>query len=83
MTGKLPDSLSSIESLEVLDLSGNNLQGPVPAKFAATYQLGHSESQQHKLTGALPHQVAILGAKLSHCNLSTMPEFAYLIVLNM
>lgn len=70
MTGQLPASLSSIQSLEVLDLSGNNLQGPVPAKYATLISLDTLNLSNNKLTGTLPHQVAILGAKLSHCNLS-------------
>ncbi len=70
MTGKLPASLSSIQSLEVLDLSGNSLQGPVPAKYAALTSLDTLNLSNNKLTGALPHPVAVLGVELSHCNLS-------------
>ena len=70
MTGTLPASLSSVQSLQVLDLSGNDIQGPVPAKYAALTSLDTLNLSDNKLTGALPHQVAILGAQLSNCNLS-------------
>ncbi|MCY4673596.1 MAG: T9SS type A sorting domain-containing protein [Bacteroidetes bacterium] len=86
MVGKLPAALSSMQSLEVLDLSGNNLQGSMPAKYAALTNLDILDLSDNKLTGALPLQVAVLGTKLSQCNLSNnagicvpdSPEYAAL-----
>ena len=70
LTGDLPQSLSSLSNLQVLDLSKNNLQGDVPQKYAGLSQLMTLDLSNNELTGILPLQVAALGATLNQCNLS-------------
>ncbi len=70
LTGDLPQSLSSLSNLQVLDLSKNNLQGDVPQEYAGLSQLMTLDLSNNELTGILPLQVAALGATLNKCNLS-------------
>lgn len=87
LTGDLPQSLSSLPNLQVLNLSKNNLQGNVPQEYAGLSHLVTLDLSDNELTGILPLQVAALGAMLNQCSLSKnagicLPDNAMYAALN-
>lgn len=87
LTGDLPQSLSSLPNLQVLNLSKNNLQGNVPQEYAGLTHLVTLDLSDNELTGILPLQVAALGAMLNQCSLSEnagicLPDNAMYAALN-
>lgn len=87
LTGDLPQSLSSLPNLQVLNLSKNNLQGNVPQAYAGLSHLVTLDLSDNELTGILPLQVAALGAMLNQCSLSKnagicLPDNAMYAALN-
>lgn len=87
LTGDLPQSLSSLPNLQVLNLSKNNLQGNVPQEYAGLSHLVTLDLSDNELTGILPLQVAALGAMLNQCSLSEnagicLPDNAMYAALN-
>ena len=70
LTGVIPRSLSSLQNLEILDLSENTLQGSIPDGYTELGQLKTLDLSSNELTGILSLPMATLGAQLSQCNLS-------------
>merc|ERR1711988_1770342 len=54
LKGSVPDSISKLHALEVLQLDGNELEGAVPSTFAEMSVLQMIHLQNNKLSGPLP-----------------------------
>ena len=53
LTGTIPD-MSNLTDLVLLDLSDNELKGPLPAYWAASTALAYFAVQSNQLTGTIP-----------------------------
>ncbi|KAL8144794.1 hypothetical protein AgCh_003125 [Apium graveolens] len=57
-TGQIPESLGSLEALQLLDLSNNYLTGPIPPSLGNLTHLESLDLSQNKLSGVIPQQLA-------------------------
>ncbi|XP_074365500.1 receptor-like protein 6 [Apium graveolens] len=57
-TGQIPESLGSLQALQLLDLSNNYLTGPIPPSLGNLTQLESLDLSQNKLSGVIPQQLA-------------------------
>ncbi len=53
LVGDIPD-MSSMTDLVLLDLSSNQLQGPLPTYWASSSSLAYFSVQTNMLTGSIP-----------------------------
>jgi len=53
LVGTIPD-MSSMTDLVLLDLSSNQLQGPLPTYWASSSSLAYFSVQNNMLTGGIP-----------------------------
>ncbi|KAL8144792.1 hypothetical protein AgCh_003123 [Apium graveolens] len=56
--GQIPESLGSLEALQLLGLSNNYLTGPIPLSLGNLIQLESLDLSQNKLLGVIPQQLA-------------------------
>ncbi|TYH86599.1 hypothetical protein ES332_D01G055300v1 [Gossypium tomentosum] len=54
---QLPDSVGNLRSLEILDLGGGNLKGPIPASLGNLTQLEHLDLSHNNFDGPIPCSV--------------------------
>ncbi|KAL1118680.1 hypothetical protein V6Z11_D01G052700 [Gossypium hirsutum] len=54
---ELPDSVGNLRSLEILDLGGGNLKGPIPASLGNLTQLEHLDLSHNNFDGPIPCSV--------------------------
>ena len=57
LNGTLPESLGSLESLQVLNLAWNELEGPIPESFASLTKLKRLLLNMNNLNGTIPLQL--------------------------
>ena len=60
LTGSIPPSLGSLESLEVLYLSHNELTGSIPSSLGGLTNLSELYLQDNELTGSVPFSLGSL-----------------------
>jgi len=60
LTGAMPDSIFGLTALETLDMSTNNLAGPIPAAIGNLRNLWQIELYKNNLTGELPPELGKL-----------------------
>ncbi|MBA0733577.1 hypothetical protein Gogos_017575 [Gossypium gossypioides] len=54
---ELPDSVGNLRSLEILDLGGSNLKGPIPASLGNLTQLEYLDLSHNNFGGPIPCSV--------------------------
>jgi len=62
LKGAVPDSISKIASLKVLELNNNQLSGPIPSTLASLKFLQMVHLQHNELEGALPATIMNLNS---------------------
>ena len=70
LNGTLPESLGSLESLQVLNLAWNELEGPIPDSFARLHKLKHLFLNMNKLNGRIPVDLGKFQPRLLQVNLA-------------
>ncbi|XP_020581483.1 probable leucine-rich repeat receptor-like protein kinase At1g35710 [Phalaenopsis equestris] len=62
LIGPIPTQISSLESIQVLTLSQNNLRGEIPEAISTLTSLIHLDLSYNRLTGKIPAQVGKLSS---------------------
>ncbi|XP_078149677.1 receptor-like protein 6 [Carex rostrata] len=68
-SGKIPEDIGQLKSLQVLNLSHNALTGPIPVEFANLEQLESLDLSSNQLSGHIPQELTSL-TFLASLNLS-------------
>ena len=68
LTGEIPNTLSSCQSLEILYMDGNFFQGTIPSTFSSLRGIQRLELLHNNLLGEIPQYFARFGLK--YLNLS-------------
>jgi hypothetical protein len=76
LNGELPDSLTLLEKLETLTLSGNALTGGLPASWSSMAALTSIVVDGNKLTGTIPRSWTNM-ARLTELDISGNPMACY------
>lgn len=74
LDGVLPDELSYLSQLRVLNVPHNYIRGNIPLSFTTMKNLGYIDLSDNLLTGVIPSSTLVLGSSLKMPNLS----FVYL-----
>ncbi len=65
----MPEAVGRLQNLEAIDLSNNNLEGPLPDVLMTLPRLRWLSVTDNNLEGALPLDLATFGAGLSTCRM--------------
>ncbi|KAG5515160.1 hypothetical protein RHGRI_036262 [Rhododendron griersonianum] len=60
----LPSQLSSLSSLQLLNLSSTNISGPIPPSFGSLSSLRLLDLSSNSLSGPIPPELGLLGVSL-------------------
>ena len=57
LSGKLPECILRMGSIETIALQGNDIQGEIPSSLGSLYSLGTLFLHDNKLTGTVPEEI--------------------------